>query len=218
MCFSATASFVTAAITGAVGVMAIRRATSPEHLPLASAPLVFAVQQAVEGSLWLRLPQDGTNALASSLALIYLLIAQVWWPVVVPISVLLIEPTGIRRRLMTIGLTMGMTVAAYLLWAIVLREHRAEIIDGHLVYVTETSSPLTIGLAYLGATALPLLLSSYRAVAALGAVVLVGAVVTYLLYWEAFVSVWCFFAAASSGLILLHSIHQRRRSAATVPG
>lgn len=213
MCFSATASFVTAAITGVVGVLALRRAASPRELPLAALPLVFAVQQTIEGSLWLLLEQNGTGALTSSLTLLYLLVAQVWWPVVVPITALLMEPQGIRRRMMSVGLLMGLSVAAYLLWAIVLREHRAAIIEGHLVYVTENSAPLSIGLPYLAATALPLLLSSHRAIAALGTVVVIGAVVTYFLYWQAFVSVWCFFAAASSGLILFHFQSQRRRLA-----
>jgi hypothetical protein len=37
---------------------------------------------------------------------------------------------------------------------------------------------------------------------ALGAIILIGSVVALAFYWEAFVSVWCFFAAAASGAIL----------------
>jgi hypothetical protein len=36
--------------------------------------------------------------------------------------------------------------------------------------------------------------------------------VAYVLYWEAFVSVWCFFAAAASAVILWHFELSRRRS------
>ena len=49
-----------------------------------------------------------------------------------------------------------------------------------------------------------LTLSTRRAVAALGLLVLVGSVAAYAFYWEAFVSVWCFFAAAASLVILGH--------------
>ncbi len=173
----------------------------------------FAIQQTIEGSQWLLLEQNGTGALTSSLTLLYLFVAQVWWPVVAPMTALVMEPKGMRRRLMSAGLLMGLAVAAYLLWAIVMQEHRAAIIEGHLVYVTESPAPLSIGLPYLAATTFPLLLSSHHAIAALGALAVVGAIVTYFLYWEAFVSVCCFFAAASSVLILFHFQSQRRRLA-----
>jgi hypothetical protein len=48
--------------------------------------------------------------------------------------------------------------------------------------------PDSVGVAYIAATGLPLLMSSQRTVVVLGAIV-----VAYALYWEAFVSVWCFF-------------------------
>jgi small-conductance mechanosensitive channel len=62
------------------------------------------------------------------------------------------------------------------------------------------------------AIGLPLLMSSQRTVVVLGATVLVGLVVAYALYWEAFVSVWCFFAAAASVAILCHFEWSRRSS------
>ena len=56
MCFSASASFVTAAITGAIGIVTLTRVNEPRELPFAATPLLFALQQAVEGLLWLNLP------------------------------------------------------------------------------------------------------------------------------------------------------------------
>jgi hypothetical protein len=38
----------------------------------------------------------------------------------------------------------------------------------------------------------------------------VGSIVAYAFYWEAFLSVWCFFAAAGSVVILAHFEHARR--------
>ena len=69
-------------------------------------------------------------------------------------------------------------------------------------------------MAYLAATGLPLLLSSQRTVVVLGAIVLAGLVIAYAFYWEAFVSVWCFFAAAASVVILCHLEWSRRQRAA----
>jgi hypothetical protein len=56
MCFSAPASFITAGITGAIGVVALTRINEPRELPLAGTPLLFALQQGIEGLLWLKLP------------------------------------------------------------------------------------------------------------------------------------------------------------------
>lgn len=209
MCFSAAASFVTAAATGAIGLVTLNRATAPQQWPLAATPLIFATQQSLEGALWLALPSGSGGPFASSLTLLFLLFAQVCWPVLAPIAVLLVEPQRKRRLLMLPSVAAGAAVAAYLLWGIVARDHRAEIIDGHIVYMTEEPFSLPIGLAYLAATALPVMLSSQRAVAALGTVVLLGGIVAYSFYWQAFVSVWCFFAAAASGLILFHFEKQR---------
>ncbi len=68
-----------------------------------------------------------------------------------------------------------------------------------------------MGVAYVAATGLPLLLSSQRTVFVFGAIVLVGLVVVYTLYWEALISVWCFFAAAASVATLFHFEWSRRR-------
>ncbi|MHB1102871.1 MAG: DUF6629 family protein [Devosia sp.] len=209
MCFSATASFVTAAVTGAIGVVTLSRVAAPRQLPLAAMPIIFAVQQFLEGSLWLTLVTQAGNPFASSSTFLFLILAQVWWPVFVPIAALLIEKDRNRRSLMLPSIVVGAAVATYLLWGILTRDHRAEILDGHIVYMTEEPQPLLIGLAYLAAAALPLILSSQRAVATLGAVVLVGGTTAYFFYWQAFVSVWCFFAAAASGLILFHFERQR---------
>jgi hypothetical protein len=54
-------------------------------------------------------------------------------------------------------------------------------------------------------------------VAILGLVVAIGSVVAWLFYAEAFVSVWCFFAATASVVILGHFEHLRRRRAAVSP-
>lgn len=48
--------FFTAAVTGAAGIAAVTRAHAREDMPPASIPLVFAVQQSLEGLLWLNLP------------------------------------------------------------------------------------------------------------------------------------------------------------------
>lgn len=112
---------------------------------------------------------------------------------------------------MLVCLAVGLGIGIYNFYWIIARPHSAIILDGHIVYVTEYNRSGVIDLGYLVATGLPLILSSQRAVAALGAIIIAGSAVAYALYWEAFASVWCFFAAAASVVIVCHFERSRRQ-------
>ena len=172
MCFSATASFVTAGIVTAVGAAALCRVKDARDLPLAATPVLFGVQQSIEGWLWLNLPVAPDSSTSAGLTLLYLLFAEVFWPVYAPIAVWLVEPSERRRQLVVVCLAVGVAVGAYLLWPLLTRPHGAAILHGHIVYVTGSRQPDSVGLAYLAATGLPLILSSQRTLVALGAVIL----------------------------------------------
>jgi len=169
------------------------------------------VQQSIEGLLWLNLPSAPDGAMAHGLTLLFLFFAEVFWPVYAPLTVLLIEPNEQRRRLMLLCLGVGAVTAAYLLWTILTRDPAALIVDGHIVYGAKSVPSMALALGYLAATGLPLILSSRRTIVVLGAVILIGCVIAYGLYWEAFVSVWCFFAAMASVVILCHFEWGRRQ-------
>jgi hypothetical protein len=135
--FSATASFVTVAITTAAAVACLGRVEGWREPPLASLPLIFAGQQAVEGLLWLTLPIDPDGAAASLLTLFFLLCAQVLWPAFAPMASLLVEPDQKRRQLMLICAVIGAGVAAFFLWSIFMYPHTASIRGGHIAYMGE---------------------------------------------------------------------------------
>ena len=212
MCFSATASFVTAGITGAAGIAALSRARTPREWPLAAVPLIFAAQQSVEGLLWLQLPVAPDGPSSTFLTYLFLLFAEVLWPIYAPVACLLIEPNRRRRLTMAACLIVGLAVSAHYLVSIFTHSHTARIIGHHVAYVTEAEVSYLMGTAYLLATGGVIVLSSHRAMVALAAVVIAGAYVSYTLYWESFVSVWCFFAAIASVIILAQFewAHRRR--------
>jgi hypothetical protein len=210
MCFSATASFVTAGLTGAVGMVAMSRANEPRDYLLAGMPILFAFQQSVEGLLWLNLMAEPDGSNSSALTTLFLLFAEVLWPIYVPAAVFCVEPNFWRRRAMGACVTIGVGVAAWLLWCIVTRSHGAVILNDHVVYVTERRQSDFVAGIYFAAICLTPLLCSRRLIAALGVIILVGSAVAYVLYWDAFTSVWCFFAALSSGMILFHFDQARR--------
>src|SRR5262245_17221217 len=204
MCFSASASFVTAGATCAVGIVALTRVNDARELPLAATPLLFSLQQSIEGLLWLKLPLGSDEWLLEALTLLYLVFAEVLWPLYAAIAVWLIERSRRRRHLMGICLVFSAGVGAYLLWWISGQPYLATIADGHIAYVPKNWPSYAVGVAYVAATGLPLLLSSQRTVFIFGVIILLGLVVARALYFEAFISVWCFFAAVASLTILLH--------------
>ncbi len=57
MCFNANASFGASAVIGVIGILALRKVKNPSHYAFAGIPLLFAIQQFVEGVLWLALKQ-----------------------------------------------------------------------------------------------------------------------------------------------------------------
>jgi hypothetical protein len=214
MCFSATASFLTAAVVGGVGIIAITRTRNIRELPLASIPLFFAAQQFAEGGLWLTLPVAPESAISSWLTQAYLVFALVFWPVFSPLAAFLVEPQQIRRRLIGICLAFGVVVAAYFLWLAVALPHSAEIVGAHISYRTGSEAPVGAIGFYLLATTFGLLLSSHRTIVLLGLIVLAGYVATLYFYATAMTSVWCFFAAAASVVIVGHfeRAHAQRRT------
>lgn len=212
MCFSATASFATSLLTGAIGLATLSRARTRNERMLAAMPLIFSAQQAIEGCLWLNLGHDGPEALSTGLAILFVFFAQVLWPVYAPVAVLMVEADPLRRRALALSIVAGLAISLFLLWGMIAAWPTARLIDGHIVYSTAFAHPLAMILVYLMATGIAMLLSSHRTVFWLGLVVTAGSAVSSIFYYEAFVSVWCFFAAAASGVILLHFERQRRLS------
>ena len=217
MCFSATASFASAALLSVLGGLAVRRAPPGKEMWLAAMPLVFAAQQGIEGLLWLALRPPHDPQLSRHLALAFLVTAQVLWPVYAPLAAMLTEPRQDRRRLMAPGFGLGVAVAAWLAWSLATRPFGASIEGGHIIYLTG-HTPLLIEMGYVAATCLPLMMSTQRSVALLGAIVFAGAATTYLVYFDSFISVWCFFGALASGVVLFHFYRAARpyRGLATV--
>lgn len=213
MCFSATASFAAAAATAAIGGFTLAKARRARDVPLAVVPLLFAAQQTVEGVLWLLLGRGVAGGPAvAALSLAFLLFAEALWPALIPLAVLLVEPDRARRRVMAALFAGGAAQSAYALVLFTDFQFGVAIHERSLHYAGTGESPVWMYLPYLACTAGALLLSSHRTLRAAGWVVLAGFVVSLYAHYAAFVSVWCFFAAADSTLLYLH-FHRRAAAA-----
>ena len=203
MCFSASASFIVGVPLLAVGAITVSKAAQKAELPFALIPILFGLQQIVEGVIWLGLRFDAP-LLNAFMTLVYSLFSHVLWPIYVPVAILLLEPTPWRRKTISAFLWVGAAVGLYLLYTIVRFPVRVEAVGGHILYVSPHFYVLVVMGAYLAATCISMFFSSHKAAMAFGIVAFLSFIAAYGFYALWFISVWCFFAAILSGLVYLH--------------
>ena len=203
MCFSATASFTASAVLLGIGALTLRGVQRPGDRALAAIPVLFAIQQALEGVVWLSLSGTLQGVLDPATQL-YSLFSHVLWPIYVPFAVWSAESPGPRRRWLLGLLGLGAVVGGFLLYGMVVNPIVARPLGQHIEYDSPHFYVATVLLGYLAATTLSQMLSRHRWVRWFGVLALVSAVLAYLAYAQWFISVWCFFAALLSGVIYLH--------------
>ena len=203
MCFSATASFTAGITLLFVGVMAIQRVRNRKELLYALIPMLFAIQQLIEGALWLTFPAKAP-LLNMILTYAYSIFSHVLWPMYIPIAVLLLESMARRRKvLITIALA-GTFIGLYLLYYLVRFPIVAEVTGHHIVYISPHFHALHAMGLYLLGTCISNLFSSHRIVKLFGVAAFVSFMLAYAIYATWFISVWCFFAAILSWIVLLY--------------
>jgi hypothetical protein len=203
MCFSAGASFTAGAVICAVGIATVKEVQKPTQWVFASIPLIFGIQQIAEGCLWMTL-QNGDYAIIQKISTyIFLLTADALWPVIIPLSVLLMEEDSKRRKILRILLFTGIILALYYAYFIVFFKVTPQILNCHIYYDTFTPESLMIPafLIYLFVTITALFVSSAKNMHLLGILMFLSCVVSVIFYTKNTTSVWCFFAAVISGVI-----------------
>jgi len=200
MCFSAGASFTAGVLLTVVGSETVRKVHKPSQIALASIPVFFAAQQFAEGALWLTIGQAGHAGAEKLFTYLFLVMAQIVWPILVPLSALLLERNKTRRRVLQALLIVGVAIGLYYAYRLIAHPMRAEILGRHVVYQDTASN--TLGLItivlYLFATVAALVVSSTQRVYVLGIFMGLSFIVSALFYIRCLTSVWCFFAAVMS--------------------
>ena len=201
MCFSPTASFTSAAIIGTIGVATLRHVREPRTFLFAATPILFALHQFTEGLVWLGLQGRIGPIGRDHAAFLFTLYAQGLLPFLMPLAVLLMEPTGWRRKVI-IGLTaVGAVAALWDAYGLIFLPSRLFIDQHSIAYRNEMTGSLTISLLYILATCGALLLSSFRVVRWYGVVNIVALTIVQIVKAETFASVWCFYAALMSVIL-----------------
>lgn len=216
MCFGPIASFTSGAILTAAGTATLKTTRSKKELLFAAFPLLFGIQQIIEGLIWLGVDGGPLLAWRRVLAGMFLFFAYLVWPVFSPLALLLLEPQKKNKRILLLFLLTGIATAVYLMWFIFHFDHHVTVVHHSLQYHIKKFSTTT-GVFYLGSTYLPYLFSSYRGVKILGVLNIIFAATARYLYWTTFDSVWCFYAAALSiGIFFfLRTLHRKPQAPVT---
>lgn len=202
MCFSATASFMAGAALTGVGTVTLKTARQRKELPFALIPLLFGIQQLIEGFLWLSFRFD-FPLLNSITTYMFSVFSHTLWPIFVPFSVGLLETVQWRRKTIFGFQLVGLVIGLYLLYFIV--KYPVEAIAGeNIIYLSPHFYQVPAMLMYVSATCIVSFFSSHRLVKVFGGMALALFFIAYWFYTEALFSVWCFFSAILSCSIYLY--------------
>jgi hypothetical protein len=203
MCFSAEASFAGGIVISAIGIATVSKIHKPSQILFGSIPLFFGFQQITEGVLWLTLPLADYEVLRHVSTYGFLIMAQVIWPVMIPLSVLFMEESEKKKKYLYILLIVGAVLSAYYSICLLSFEVYPQIQGYHIFYDNNFPKSLSnVAFAfYLIATITPLFISSIRRTHMLGILMSLSCLVTGIFFTQYLLSVWCFFAALISGVI-----------------
>lgn len=214
MCFSATVSFGAGIVLAATGSLALARAKTPAQRVFAAIPMLFAVQQVSEGFVWLGLTYPQYKASLQLATYTFLIFAKIVWTLWIPFSLLLLEGDALRKTILRILLGAGVALSVYHAWGLMVHPITGEALDCHIFYHVEYLRPYRLysGFVYVAASIVPCFVSSIKRMWWLGAAFLISYIATQIIYTTYVISVWCFFAALLSIIVIfiLHNMNKNR--------
>ncbi len=204
MCFSATASFTAAGFLAVFALIAHRMVQHPRQRLFATIPLLFAVQQAAEGIVWLSFKDESLLFLRMPAAYIFLFFAFMVWPTWIPVS--LAQLCRWRSWYASLFFVLvGIATSIFLGFHMFTHPLIVQANNHHIIYRYPHSQLwywLTTA-SYLVATVGPFMYQPSYLMKLSGFFLFATSVVSYIVYFEAFASIWCFFGALLSVLVCI---------------
>jgi hypothetical protein len=203
MCFSPEASFAGGVIISAIGVVTIKKVHKPSQIVFAGIPLFFGIQQIVEGFLWVTLQLPDLISIQRISTYLFLIMALVIWPFMIPLSVTLMEEDGGRKKNLRHLLVLGVILSAYYSFCLIFFKVNPNVSCYHILYKNDFPSTLSMPafMIYLFVTITPLFISGIKRTWMLGVLMMLSCLVTAIFFTQFLTSVWCFFAALISGVV-----------------
>jgi len=170
-------------------------------------PLIFSVQQTVEGLLWVMLRYPGAGTSQEIFTYLFLFFAWMVWPTWIPFSVRLLETDPRRRRILTFLLYFGIAVSIAVGCIFVLYPVHPMAMHHHIHYsfgIPDSIRKLiwVCSVPYIAATVISPFISSHERMKWLGVGFLVSYLFSVIFFRNFVISVWCFFAAFLSIVVI----------------
>ncbi len=192
-------------LTG-IGILALLSVKRPSAYARAVIPLCFALQQAAEGVVWITYGNPSSAALTQGASFLFLLFALVVWPLLIPFSLLIAEHHKTQWYQLLALTLIGIGVGGYGAQLLYGFPVSVAVTCHSIAYVYGNTNPLINALhavGYVCVTVVPFFISTLRLTRILG-VLLSGSLIAACWAWyAAATSVWCFFAALISSLIVV---------------
>ena len=204
MCFSAEADVVSGLVVTAIGVDAVRQVHRPAERALGSLPVVLGAHLLVEAVVWQGLTGDVAPSTGRLAMWIYLAIAVVVVPALVPFAIRAVEPDPGRRRTMAWLGAGGLLLAGAYVVVLVQGPVDVRVEENHLAYDMGIEHGGLLAGIYAIVACAPPMLSSHRGVAFFGVANLTAVVALAWLQSSALTSLWCAWAAVTSVAIAAH--------------
>ncbi len=210
MCFSASLSFGASALLGGTGIVTLKKASSPRMIAFASVPLLFGIHQLTEGFVWLSMDNPEFANWQRPSMYGYLILSQVVWPTWTPLAIWLMEPEPRRKKLLLYFVVLGMIMSAFMTYTLLTVDASVAIGHHHIRYEVEFLLPYVRHLLYFLTVIVPIFISSIRYIKLFGAVLFASLVLSFIFFKLYVLSVWCFFAALLSVMILYIVLKNRQ--------
>ena len=210
MCFCASANFAGSAVLGGIGVATLTEVKHSREILFAAVPTLFALHQFTEGFVWLGMDGILPASVARGAGAAYVLYAQGLLPFLLPLSVLLIEPTPEKQRRMFGFVMLGAALSVYILWGLIAAPLQITVRDRSIDYENVFTSSAAVGVLYVMATCGALLFSGFRYLMILGVLNIIGLLIVMATKMYAFTSLWCAYAAAVS--VIIYFFFRRTRA------
>jgi len=207
--YFAILNFTLSGVIGVVGILTLKKVSTPREVLFALLPLLFSLHQFDEGFVWL-----GMNGYINTLALeiatgIFIYYAQGLLPFLVPLAIWLIEKNSSKRKLVGILAILGFGLAIYTMYGLTTVSTNVSVANNTLYYKNPWTENFYVASIYILTTCGSLILSSSVSVQLFGFLNLIGLIIISLLGPYGFTSLWCLYAATISGLLYFYFTERR---------
>ena len=217
MCFSAGASFAVGAGLLGPGYYSIKRTESRGMLLFACTPILFSFHQTAEGFLWLSLQNPDFASWYEPALYGYSFISQPIWPIWVPLTIWLMETDQRRKKILFYFLLLGIAASIYMFYCLITYNISAVAENGHIRYYRDFPNLNIMRPINFVTIAVTPFLSTLRYTKLLASTMMASLIVTYFFFTNYLISVWCFFAAILSLLMILVVIANRKSAVKSSP-